>query len=141
MEWARQLDADHSINHRKQNLVAEVDTLTDHRGVDVVLDCVAGDIWRKGLAVLAHGGRLVTCGATVVGSPWTIWRRFNSKHLKVYGSILGSGEEFGRYSVFLQVSRIRPIINRQFLLKDAAAAQERIEGAQQLGKLILHIAD
>jgi NADPH:quinone reductase-like Zn-dependent oxidoreductase len=41
--WSGQgnLDADHSINHRKENLVAEVDTLTDHRGVDVVLDCVA----------------------------------------------------------------------------------------------------
>jgi NADPH:quinone reductase-like Zn-dependent oxidoreductase len=59
---ARQLDADHSINHRKQNLVAEVDRLPDHRGVDVVPDCVAGDIWQKGLAVLAHGGHLVTCG-------------------------------------------------------------------------------
>jgi zinc-binding alcohol dehydrogenase/oxidoreductase len=106
-----------------------------------VLDCVAGDIWRKGLAVLAYGGISLSLVQQQVGSPWTIWRRFNSKHLKIYGSTLGSGEEFGRYSVFLQLSRIRPIIDRQFLLKDAAAAQERIEGAQQLGKLILHIAD
>jgi NADPH:quinone reductase-like Zn-dependent oxidoreductase len=93
LEWARQLDADHSINHRKQNLVAEVDTLTDHRGVDIVLDCVAGDIWRKGLAGLAHGGISLPVGQQQVGSPWTIWRRFNSKHLKIYGSTLGSGEE------------------------------------------------
>jgi NADPH-dependent curcumin reductase CurA len=66
LEWARQLDADHSINHRKQNLVAEVDRLPDHRGVDVVPDCVAGDIWQKGLAIVGH---LVTCGATAGGQP------------------------------------------------------------------------
>jgi uncharacterized phosphosugar-binding protein len=42
---------------------------------------------------------------------------------------------------FLQVSRIRPIIDRPFLLKDAAAAQQHMERAQQSDKIILHIAD
>jgi NADPH:quinone reductase-like Zn-dependent oxidoreductase len=141
LEQAKQLGADHGINHRKQNFVVEVDTLTDHRGVDVVLDCVAGEIWRKSLAVLARGGRLVTCGATAGGQPIDDLSAIYSKHLKIYGSTLGSREEFHQVLSFLQVSRIRPIIDRQFPLKDAAFAQQRMEGAWQFGKIVLQIGD
>ena len=141
LERAKQLGADHGINHRKQNFVAEVDTLTDHRGIDVVLDCVAGEIWRKSLAVLARGGRLVTCGATAGGQPIDDLSAIYSKHLKIYGSTLGSRQEFRQVLSFLQVSRIRPIIDRQFPLDDAAAAQQRMEESRQFGKIILQISD
>jgi NADPH:quinone reductase-like Zn-dependent oxidoreductase len=91
----------------------------DGPSVGVVLDHVADDIWPKSLAVLARGGKLVTCGATAGGRPGGV----------------SSGTQF------LQVSRIRPIIDRPFLLKDAAAAQQHMERAQQSDKIILHIAD
>jgi NADPH:quinone reductase-like Zn-dependent oxidoreductase len=139
LDRAKRLGADHGINHRKQNFVAEVDTLTEHRGVDVVLDCVAGEIWQKSLAVLTRGGRLVTCGATAGGQPIDDLSEIYSKHLKIYGSTLGSREEFRQVLSFLQVSGIRPIIDRQFPLEDAAAAQQRMEGARQFGKIVLQI--
>ena len=139
LERAKQLGADYGINHRRQDFIAEVNELTDGRGVDVVLDCVAGEIWRKSLAVLARGGRLVTCGATAGGQPIDDLSAIYSKHLKIYGSTLGSREEFREVLSFLRLSGIRPIIDRQFPLEDAAAAQQRMEEARQFGKIILQM--
>jgi NADPH:quinone reductase-like Zn-dependent oxidoreductase len=141
LERAKQLGADHGINHRRQNIAVEVSTLFDGRGVDVVLDCVAGEIWQKSLAALARGGRLVTCGATAGGQPIDDLSAIFSKHLKIYGSTLGSREEFRQVLSFLEVSQIRPIIDRQFPLKDAAAAHQRMEEARQFGKIVLQISD
>jgi NADPH:quinone reductase-like Zn-dependent oxidoreductase len=140
LEQAMQLGADHGINHRTQNFVDQINTLTDHHGIDVVLDCVAGETWRKSLAVLARGGRLVTCGATAGGQPIDDLSAICLKHLKIYGSTLGSREEFRQVLSFLQGSGIRPIIDRQFPLEDAAVAQERMERAQQFGKIVLQIS-
>jgi len=44
LERAKVLGADHGINHRRKNFAEEVKSLTDNRGVDVVLDSVAGEV-------------------------------------------------------------------------------------------------
>jgi NADPH:quinone reductase-like Zn-dependent oxidoreductase len=138
---ARKLGANHTINHRKEDFAREVRALTDNRGVDVVLDCVAGEAWQKSLAALTRGGRLVTCGATAGGQPNDDLTAIFSKHLKIYGSTLGSREEFRQLLSFLNVAPIRPIIDRVFPLKEAAAAQQYLEAARQFGKLVLQISD
>ena len=53
------LGADHAINYRSHDFVAEVKRLTAGRGVDVILDMVAGDYVARELACLADDGRLV----------------------------------------------------------------------------------
>ena len=67
LERARNLGADHGINHRNTDIVGAVQALTGNRGVDVVLDSVGGEVWQKSLASLdarrasgdlrRHGGR------------------------------------------------------------------------------------
>lgn len=141
LERAKELGADHAINHRKQDFVAAVNELTKQRGVDLVVDCVGGEVWRKSLASLTRGGRLVTCGATAGGQPDDDIAAIFSKHLKIYGSTLGSREEFRQLLSFLTVSQIKPIIDSVFPLRDAAAAQHRVEMAQQFGKVVLRIPD
>jgi len=54
-----QLGADHAINYRTQDFVAEAKHLTDGRGVDVILDMVAGDYVAREVEALAEDGRLV----------------------------------------------------------------------------------
>ena len=137
LERAKSLGADHGINHRQKNFADEVRVLTDNRGVNVVVDSVAGEIWQKSLASLAYGGRLVTCGATAGGEPIDDVNMMVSKELKIYGSTLGSREDFRQLLSFLDVTRIHPIIDRKFLLKEAAAAQQRMEEALQFGKILL----
>ena len=139
LERAKLLGADHGINHRNSDFTRDVSTLTASRGVDVVLDCVAGEVWQKSLATLARGGRLVTCGATAGGQPTDDITAIFSKHLKIYGSTLGSREEFLQLLSFMNVSQIKPIIDRIFPLKEAAAAQQYIEEGKQFGKVVLQI--
>src|SRR5579864_4019925 len=64
---ARELGADHVIDHYKQDISAEVKKFTGKRGVDVVVEHVGAATWPKSLESLAPGGRLVTCGATTGG--------------------------------------------------------------------------
>jgi NADPH:quinone reductase-like Zn-dependent oxidoreductase len=139
LERAKKLGADHGINHHKQDFVQEVNTLTRNRGVDVVIDCVAGEVWQKSLAALARGGRLVTCGATAGGQPNDDLTAIFSKHLKIYGSTLGSREEFRQLLSFMAVKKIKPTVDRVFPLKEAAAAQRHLEEAKQFGKVVLQI--
>jgi NADPH:quinone reductase-like Zn-dependent oxidoreductase len=139
LRWARELGADHGINHKREDIVAVVKELTQGRGVDLVVDCVGGEVWQKSLASLSRGGRLVTCGATAGGQPKDDIAAIATKQLKIYGSTLGSREEFRQVLSFLSSTRIAPIIDSVFPLKDAAAAQQRVESAQQFGKVVLRI--
>lgn len=138
IERAKALGADYGINHRRKNFAEEVKILTDNRGVDVVLDSVAGEVWQKSLASLALGGRLVTCGATAGGEPDEDLNVMISKEVKIYGSTLGSRKDFRQLLNFLNATKIRPIIDRKFPLKEAAAAQQRMQEARQFGKILLH---
>jgi NADPH:quinone reductase-like Zn-dependent oxidoreductase len=141
LERALALGAHHAINYTREDFVEIVGRLTANRGVDVVLDSVAGDTWQKSLAALARGGRLVTCGATAGGNPQTDLIPIVAKHLKIFGSTLGSREEFRQLLSFMNASQIRPVIDRVFPLREAAAAQRRMEEGKQFGKIVLRISD
>jgi NADPH:quinone reductase-like Zn-dependent oxidoreductase len=141
LERAKNLGADHGINHRKQDFAREVSKLTKNRGVDIVLDCVAGEVWQKSLAALARGGRLVTCGATAGGQPNDDLTAIFSKQLKIYGSTLGSREEFCQLLSFMAVKKMKPIVDSVFPLKEAAAAQRYLEAGKQFGKVVLRISE
>ena len=141
LELAKKYGAAHTINHREKDFAQEVRALTGNRGVDVVLDCVAGEVWQKSLAALARSGRLVTCGATAGGSPETDLTPIFTKHLQIFGSTLGSRDEFRQLLSFMAVAEIKPIIDQVFPLSEAAAAQRRMEEAKQFGKIVLQISD
>ena len=141
LELAKKYGAAHTINHREKDFAQEVRALTGNRGVDVVLDCVAGEVWQKSLAALARSGRLVTCGATAGGSPETDLTPIFTKHLQIFGSTLGSRDEFRHLLSFMAVAEIKPIIDQVFPLSEAAAAQRRMEEAKQFGKIVLQISD
>lgn len=141
LEMAKNWGANHGINYLRSDFAKEVRTLTGKRGVDVVVDCVGGDSWVKSLAALVKGGRLVTCGATAGANPQTDIRRIFWNHLKIFGSTLGSREEFRQLLGFMQASRVRPIIDQIFPLKEAAAAQRRLEEGKQFGKVVLQIME
>ncbi|HET8564366.1 MAG TPA: zinc-binding dehydrogenase [Candidatus Binatia bacterium] len=140
LAMAKNWGADHGINYRTADFAKEIRNLTGKLGVDVVVDCVGGESWVKSLASLAKGGRLVTCGATAGATPQTDIRRIFWNHLKIFGSTLGSREEFVQLLNFMRASRTRPIIDQVFPLKQAAAAQQRMEDGKQFGKIVLQVS-
>lgn len=139
LERAINLGAEHGINYRRCDFAKEVRALTGKRGVDVVVDCVGEESWVKSLAALAKGGRLVTCGATTGAYPKTDIRRIFWNHLSIFGSTMGSRHEFRQLLSFFRASGVKPIIDRVFPLKDAAAAQRRLEEGKQFGKIVLQV--
>ena len=93
------------------------------------------------MAALARGGRLVTCGATAGGVAVDDIAAISSKELKIYGSTLGSREEFNQLINFLNSAKIKPVIDSVFPLENTAAAQLHLENARQFGKIVLRIPD
>ncbi|MGH7847692.1 MAG: zinc-binding dehydrogenase [Candidatus Binatia bacterium] len=140
LELAKSWGADHGINHTKSDFTQQARALTQKRGVDVVVDTVAGENWNKSLAALAKGGRLVTCGATAGGSPATDVRRVFWNHLKIFGSTLGSRQDFHQVLTFMDTAQVRPIIDQVLSLKDAMAGHRRLEERKQFGKIVLQTA-
>jgi NADPH:quinone reductase-like Zn-dependent oxidoreductase len=134
---AKTLGAGYGINDRNTDFSREVRRVTGKRGVDVVVDCVGGDGWARSLASLAKGGRLVSCGAVAGPSPQTDIRRIFWNHLKVFGSSLGTREEFKQLTNFMEGSEIKPVIDRVFPLKEASIAHRRLEDGEQFGKIVL----
>jgi NADPH2:quinone reductase len=59
----RELGVDHPINYRRQDFAAEVRRLRGADGLDVVFDSIGGTTFRKGMALLGPGGRMVGYGA------------------------------------------------------------------------------
>ncbi len=111
---------------------------TGKRGVDVVVDNV-GSTFMSSLRALRKGGRLLTVGNT--GGPMVeIDNRFMfSKHLSIIGSTMSTLREFRTVMDLVVAGRLKPVVDRTYPLKDAAAAQERLQSDEQLGKITLDI--
>jgi len=139
LEKAKTLGAEHGINYKNADFAKEVRRLTNKRGVDLVVDCVGGDGWIKSLASLAKGGRLVTCGATAGANPPTDIRRIFWNNLTIFGSTLGDRADFREVLNFMEASRTKPVVDQVFPLRDAAAAQKRLEEGKQFGKILLRM--
>lgn len=136
---AREFGADVLINHQKTDFSREVWTITRKRGVDVVIDNVGAATWAGSVRALAKGGRLVTCGATSGPKPDEDIRRIFQKQVTIYGSTMGTRHDWEELNKMLAAKLLRPVIDRTFPLEQAAQAQERMEHAEQFGKLVLTI--
>jgi NADPH:quinone reductase-like Zn-dependent oxidoreductase len=138
---AMKLGADITLNHEKQDVVQEVRALTDRRGVDVVIENVGEATWEPSLRVLAKGGRLVTCGATTGPHAVTDLRRLFWNQFTLLGSTLGNAAEYGAAVRALAAGALRPVVDGVYPLAEARVALERLERAEQWGKIVLSLTD
>ena len=138
MGKARELGADHVINHYKQKISEEVRKITNKEGVDIVLEHVGPATWDESLRSLKPAGTLVTCGATT-GPQVSIDLRFvYSRQLSVLGSYMGTMGELHEVLKHVFSGRLKPVVDRAFPLKDARAAHEYMEKSQMFGKIVLN---
>jgi zinc-binding alcohol dehydrogenase/oxidoreductase len=137
---ARELGADVAVG-TDADVVAAVKEVTDGRGVDVVVEHVGEATWKTSLQAVRPGGRIAVCGATSGANPPANLHRIFWKQLTVYGSTMGTRDDFrGAYDL-VATGRARPIVDRVFPLAEAAAAHEHLESGRQFGKVILAIGD
>ena len=139
LEKARQLGADHVINHKSQKIRDEVRRITNKRGVDVVFEHVGTATWDDSLASLALAGRLVTCGNTTGYDAKLDLRFLFSRQLSLLGSYMGVKSELHTVMKLVSTGRLKPVVDRVFPLAEAAAAHAYLESGQQFGKVVLKV--
>ncbi len=139
LERARSIGAFEVIDHYKQDIVKEVQRLTNRRGVDLVVEHVGDATWAKSVRALARGGRLVTCGATTGYRGEIDLRALFAKQLSLLGSYMGTKSELLRAARFFFAGQLNPVVDRTFPLAEAVAAQQRLEESGQFGKIVLEV--
>ncbi len=139
LEKALKLGADIGINHRTNpDFHKEVYSLTNRRGVDIVVDSVGEATWEKSLRSLTKGGRLVTCGATSgpnanININLLFWKQF-----EILGSTMGSRSELRDVLKLVWTGQLKPVVDRAMPLSNAKNAHEILEKGEQFGKLVLN---
>ncbi len=136
---ARELGADYTIDHYRQDIAAEVKRITGKRGVDVVVEHVGAATWGKSLESLAPGGRLVTCGATTGADVGVDLRYLFVKQWSLLGSFMGTMGELHQVLKFVFRGQLKPVIDRVYPLEEIRAAHEGLEKKEQFGKVVLRV--
>ncbi len=139
MERAKELGADHVIDHYKQNVLSEVKRLTQKRGVDVVVEHVGKATWETSVKALTNGGRLVTCGATTGAEVSTDLRYVYNRELTVYGSFMAGMGELLEVVKLFEGGKLKPVMDSVYPLEKAAEAQTRMESSRHFGKIVLTV--
>lgn len=141
------LGADHAIQYRSQDFVAEVARLTAGRGVDVILDMVAGPYVAREIDCLAEDGRLIIIavqgGVEATFDAGQVLRR----RLTITGSTLRPRSVAFKAAIarelrqhvwpLIERGAIRPVVHRVFPAGQAAQAHALMETNQHIGKIVL----
>jgi NADPH:quinone reductase len=143
------LGADHAVNYTAQDFVAEVQTLTGGKGVNIVLDMVGGDYVPRNLACLAEDGRHVTIAVQRGISAEINIAAVMMKRLTLTGSTLRArpvafkslvADELRRVVwPLVEEGKLKPVIDATFPLAEAAAAHARMEAGDHVGKIVLTV--
>ncbi|MFZ4710784.1 MAG: NAD(P)H-quinone oxidoreductase, partial [Zwartia sp.] len=143
------LGAVKGINYKTQDFVEEVNALTQNKGVNVILDMVAGDYIGRELKCLADDGRIVLI-ATLGGGKSTInSAELMRRRLTITGSTLRPRPVAFKAAIaralqqhvwpLLSAGKIKPVIFKTLPLEQAAQGHAMMEAGEQIGKIILTI--
>ena len=141
------LGADHAINYKTADFSVEAKRLTDGKGVNVILDMVAGSYVAREVECLAEDGRLV-----IIAVQGGVKAEFNAgmvlrKRLTITGSTLRPRPIAFKTAIaqslrakvwpLLESGAIKPVIFKTFPADAAAQAHALMESNQHIGKIIL----
>lgn len=145
--FCRKLGADLAINYKTQDFAEEVRNFTHGKGVNVLLDMIAGDYVKKNFIVMAVEGRIVMIavqrGPKVKANILPIML----KRLTFTGSTLRARETDFKAAIaqnlkqkvwpLFETGKIKPIISKTFPLSEASSAHKYLESGQNIGKIVL----
>jgi NADPH:quinone reductase len=148
-QGALKLGADHAINYKSADFVAEVRRITDGKGVNVVLDMVAGDYVARNLQCLAEDGRHVTIAMQGGMTAEINMAQVMMRRLTLTGSTLRPRSDAFKALLCQEIQslvwadvedgNLRPEMAKSFPLADAAAAHAYMEAGDFVGKIVLEV--
>jgi NADPH:quinone reductase-like Zn-dependent oxidoreductase len=160
-EFLRERGLDHPIDYRNQDWLPALKSLTNDRGVDLVIDPIGGAHWKKSYAALRHTGRLGMFGVSAASANGLKGKlklvkaalqmpRFHplgllNKNRGVFGLNLGhmwhEPEKVAEWTreIFNGVGEgwIRPHVDKAFSFAQAGDAHSHMEGRKNIGKVVL----
>ncbi|HWW47792.1 MAG TPA: NAD(P)H-quinone oxidoreductase [Xanthobacteraceae bacterium] len=141
------LGADHAINYKTADFVAETKRITGGAGADLILDMVGGDYIERNFDAAAVGGRIVQI-AFLGGSKATVdFTKLMIKRLYHTGSTLRPRSVEDKAAMVAAISdkvlplieagKVKPLMDSSFPLEQAADAHRRMESSHHIGKIVL----
>lgn len=143
----RRLGAQLAIDYRNEDFVAVTAAATDNRGVDVILDMVAGDYVERNFAAAAEDGRIVIIAGLHGYKAELNLLPLMRRRLTLTGSTLRNRDVAFKAALagalrenvwpLLESGRVRPVIQRVLPLAQAAEAHRLLEAGEHVGKIML----
>ena len=147
---ALNIGADHAIDYKASDFVEEVARITGGKGVELVLDMVAGDYVMRNLKCLADDGRHVTIAVQGGLKAEINMAEVMRRRLTLTGSTLRPrSNQFKALLTqeivqlawpFVVAGKLRPVMDQTFPLAEAAAAHTRMEAGTHIGKIVLAVS-
>jgi NADPH:quinone reductase-like Zn-dependent oxidoreductase len=132
----KELGATHVLSYKSHTLADEI-VEVNGGPVDSVLDVVGDALFETSISVLKNGGKFCISGSAGGQKTELDFRTIYLKHITLYGSVLGTRDEFRRMLDAISAGKIKPVIERTFPLEKAGEAQTYFKNSGKLGKIIL----
>lgn len=111
------------------------------RGFDVIIDSAGGPQFPSLLDLAIAGGRVVLFGRTRGDIPAIPPRMLYWKQLSIYGTTMGTRDEFLSMVDFMEKKKIKPVIDKTFKLEEVEKAMEYMESGKQFGKIMVRVGE
>ena len=137
LERANALGAAGGVNYRRDGWSKELKAQTD--GFDVLIDSAAGEGFVQLVKLAKPGGRIGIYGGTTgmighINPAELFW-----KQLTIYGSTMGTAEDFAGMLRLVNEKRLQPVVDVVFPLEEAEQAMRYMEAGRQFGKVVLQV--
>ena len=105
----------------------------------MIIDSALGDGFAKFPDICNPGGRIAFFGGTAGNIPSLDGRKIFWKQLQLFGTTMGTADEFKKMLDFINEHQIKPVVDEVFQLSDAALAVAKMENSTQFGKIVLTV--
>lgn len=126
------------FNYRDTEWVNKL--LKQSGGIDVIIDSAGGDQFPSFLDLVVPGGRIINFGRTAGHIPSLNTRTLYWKQISIFGTTMGTGDEFLSMLDFVHKHQLTPVIDQTFPLDEVNQAFSRMEEAGHFGKIVLKIS-
>ncbi len=137
LEMLKRYEPDLIVDHHEPGMVEHVMAFTEGKGASIVFEHVGAATWQRTLELCAHGGTIVTAGATS-GDMVTMDITYAFvKQIRIMGSRLGTVKDLSDGVRHLNSGYFKPLIGTALPLEEIAHAHELMEAGKVIGKIVL----
>lgn len=148
--FCKSIGADHIFNYKTDDWLAGIQTATQKKGANVILDMVGGSYIEKNLRALALEGRYCFIAFLEGGSATVDFRPVMMKRQTITGSTLRARPDHQKAAIaaaleervwpLVEAKTVRPVIHETFALADVVEAHRLMESSAHIGKIMLKVA-